>query len=131
MAGTQINSQDDFSTHNYFNGLDLGERAQFYLGDLTLGILGKIAVGGIDRDVKIAGTTTTSVPGTTSITSPGGLYALQSNIGTHKQGEYTTMPELGLDATWCLSSNVKARFGYSLLYLELRWPVRRIKSISR
>jgi hypothetical protein len=118
VAGTQVTSEDDFNTHNTFNGADFGIRTQIDMGNLSLGLLTKLAVGDIYRQTNILGSTTTTVPGVATSTLPGGIYALSSNLGQQKSASYAMMPEFGADLTWRFTPNISARIGYSILCLN-------------
>jgi hypothetical protein len=116
--GTQILTTDGFNTTNEFHGFDLGLRTEFSWDNFTLTLLGKLAVGHLERRVNINGTTVTSVPGTTPLVQSGGLYALSSNIGPQVNHEWTTMPEIGFNFNWQVNANLQVRFGYSLMFLD-------------
>ena len=62
-AGTNILSEDGFSTRNIFNGVDMGLRGEMWNGPLPVEVLGKVAVGSVSRTVGISGTQTVTVPG--------------------------------------------------------------------
>jgi hypothetical protein len=116
--GTQLATTDSFRTHNTFNGVDLGLRGQFAWQNLTLSLLGKIAVGYVHRDVFISGSQTASVPGAAPVTSTGGLYALSSNIGTFGSNDWGMVPEIGVNLAWQVNSYLQLRLGYSILWLD-------------
>jgi hypothetical protein len=116
--GTQLATTDSFRTHNTFNGVDLGLRGQFAWQNLTLSVLGKIAVGYVHRDVFISGSQTVSVPGAAPVTSTGGLYALSSNVGTFGSNDWGMLPELGVNLAWQVNSYLQLRVGYSILWLD-------------
>jgi hypothetical protein len=118
ITGTQITSEDDFNTHNTFNGGDFGLRTQIECGNLSLGLLAKLAVGDVFRETNILGSTTTTVPGQTPVTQMGGVYALSSNIGDHRAADWALMPEFGTDVSWRFTPNLRARLGYSILCLN-------------
>jgi hypothetical protein len=117
-VGTQLASNDDFTTHNTFNGGDFGFRTQFFWQNFSVGLLSKLAVGGINRDVKILGGTLVSVPGSAPVPEVGGLYALVSNIGSHHTHDWTVLPELGANLAWQVTPNVRVTVGYSVLWLD-------------
>jgi hypothetical protein len=118
VPGTQILTLDDFSTHNTFNGCDLGFRTQFGWESLTLDILTKLAVGYVHREVGISGNQVTMVPGAAPVPQTGGLYALQTNGGTHGSNDWGLLPELGGTLTWQISQSLGLRLGYSVMWLD-------------
>jgi hypothetical protein len=116
--GTVIATSDGFNATNEFHGVDVGVRTRFTWESLTLTGLAKIAIGHVGRVVNINGVTVTSVPGANTVVKNGGLYALSSNIGTHENDEWTTLPELGVNLDWQVNGNVKVQLGYSVLFLN-------------
>ncbi len=112
LANSQIRAFDNFSTKNQFNGLDMGLRAEMNWQNVTLNVLGKLAAGNVHREVDIQGHQVKTV-GTDSFTQAGGVYALISNIGTHRDNEWNVIPELGGTLTWQMRPNTRLRLGYS------------------
>ena len=115
-AGTTLTSRDDFSTENFFNGIDLGFRTEFRYDAWSLELLTKVAAGPVQRTVSILGTQTVTVPGAAPVISQGGLLALSSNIGTFATHTLTAAPEFGVKLGWDVSPNVRVYSGYSALY---------------
>ena len=118
VTGTKIVNSDNFQTKNEFNGGDFGMRAEFVLGDLSLGILGKLGVGDVHREVDIQGSQVVIVPTTAPVVRTGSLYALSSNIGLHGDDDWTLLPEFGLNLGWQATSNLRVTLGYSVLWLN-------------
>jgi len=48
----------------------------------------------------------------------GGLLALRSNIGSHERDEFAFVPELGVNIGLQLTRRLKARVGYSFLWVN-------------
>jgi hypothetical protein len=115
--GTRISATDSFVAENEFNGFDLGFRTEIRGRNWTLDFLTKLATGGIFRQVKIDGNTTTSVPGVAPVTQTGGVFALSSNIGNHRDEDWTVFPEFGVNFSWHISSQLEMRLGYSFLFM--------------
>lgn len=118
VPGTQIQSIDNFSAHNEFHGGDLGVRAQVFWRTLSLDMLGKLAVGRMNRGVDISGGQSVLVPGAAAINQAGGVAALISNIGIFPTREWTVLPEIGATLGWQARSNLRLRLGYSALFLN-------------
>lgn len=118
VAGTQIAATDSFVAENEFNGFDLGFRTEVRGGNWTLDFLTKVATGGIFRNVRIRGNTTTTVPGAAAVTAEGGVFALSSNIGDHRSEDWTIFPEFGVNMAWQISSRLQMRLGYSFLFMN-------------
>ncbi len=118
VPGTDIQVNDSFGAQNQFNGVDMGLRAEFFGQRWSLGLQGKVAVGGIHRSIGIAGNTLTTVPGQTPFNAPGGLLALSSNSGTHNSDDFLAVPELSANFGWNLTNNLRLRVGYAVLFLD-------------
>ena len=117
-AGTNILSEDGFSTRNIFNGVDMGLRGEMWYGPLSVEVLGKVAAGSVSRTVGISGTQTVTVPGSAPVVSPGGLLALSSNIGSYHNQTFTAIPQVGVNLGWQVNPNIRLFTGYSTLW----WP---------
>lgn len=119
LPGTSIDSQDDFSAKNTFNGLDLGLRTSYRWSDrLSLNVLTKVAAGNLHQTIDIRGQTVTTVAGAPPpVTAVGGVYALSSNIGEYRRNDWTVLPEGGANLVWKFRSNMNLKFGYSVIYL--------------
>lgn len=116
VAGTNIESVDNFITHNVFNGADMGMRGQITDGPWALDLLAKVAVGVTEHTVNINGSQTTTVPGAAPVTSEGGLLALSSNIGHHLAYDYTAIPEFGVGLAWQIRPYMRVDVGYSAMW---------------
>jgi hypothetical protein len=114
-AGTQIQTQDRFGAENEFHGLDLGLRAEVCYERWSLQLLSKLAVGGVSREVTIAGNTRVTVPGAAPVASSGGMLALSSNSGVHNSEDWVVVPEFGATLGWDINCNWRLRLGYSVL----------------
>jgi hypothetical protein len=117
-SGTQITSVDSFTTSNTFHGGDLGLRTQYTWQNLCLGVRTSLAVGGVDRIIKISGSQITAVPGVAPVVQSGGLYALSTNIGKFHEDDWTVIPEFAFDLSWKVRDYLRLRLGYTLFGLE-------------
>ncbi|HEV2948595.1 MAG TPA: BBP7 family outer membrane beta-barrel protein [Gemmataceae bacterium] len=118
VPGTRISATDSFVAENEFNGFDLGFRTEIRGSNWTLDFLTKVATGGIFRQVKIDGNTTTTVPGAAPVTRSGGVLALSSNIGNHRSEDWTIFPEFGANLSWHITPRLEMRLGYSFLFMN-------------
>lgn len=100
---------DRFNTYNDFHGCDLGVQWQVRHNRWFLETLGRISLGNNRETVDIMGITS-------GTEDPGGLLALETNIGRYTRDQFTMIPEIGvkagLDLTPCLTFTV----GYTLFY---------------
>jgi hypothetical protein len=118
IAGTLIQTQDDFGSRNEFHGFDVGVRPRFVWQSLSVDLLAKIAVGDLHHVVNIRGSQVITVPGTPPIAQTGGVFALGTNIGSFPSNELAVLPEFGATLGWRVTSTIKVRVGYSLLMLN-------------
>jgi hypothetical protein len=117
VPGTRILTRDDFGTQNEFHGGEIGLRAECCSGPWSLEVVAKVAVGNLNREVSIDGSTVVSVPGVTPVVRSGGLLALSSNIGTISNNDWVAIPEVGINAGWEVNSHLRLRLGYTFLSL--------------
>jgi hypothetical protein len=106
---------DRFDTENEFNGLQLGviHRANFQRAWLESML--RVAIGQNQQTVRINGTNTITEAGLTD-TLQGGLLAQRTNIGKHRQEEFTMIPEVGVRLGMRLTKALSASVGYSVIY---------------
>lgn len=111
-----ITTQDNFVVENQFHGGFVGLLAEAGDGALSWSMMGKIAFGNMNQEARISGSTTSSVPGAGSATSPQGLLALPSNIGSFDQDEFALVPEFNVSVRYNLNSRMQFILGYSFIY---------------
>jgi hypothetical protein len=118
IPGTRLDSIDNFSTHNIFHGMDLGLRTEFFWNSLGVELLTKVAIGDLHTNVSATGLTTTAVPGFPAVASPGGVYALLSNMGSNTNNFLTAVPEFGLNLKYQIRPDLQLSLGYSVLWIK-------------
>ena len=102
---------------NTFNGGQFGARIDHRWGFLSVEVVGKLAMGSMHEVVNIQGMTTTNAP--LPVTQAvGGIYAQGSNIGNYTRDVFAVVPEVGVNLAVQLTGNLKARMGYTFLYLS-------------
>ena len=106
---------DSFNTRNEFHGADLGVAGRYVYDRWSLDTLIKIAFGNSQSRVIIDGATETIVGGSSS-SSPGGFLAQPTNMGTYEHNEFAMVPEVGLTLGYEILPNLRATFGYTLIY---------------
>jgi hypothetical protein len=107
---------DSFKTRNHFYGGQIGGRWEECFGKLSVGLTGKVALGGTEQRVVIEGGSVLNTPGTTSVVVPGGILAQVSNIGTHSRDVFSVVSEVGLNVGWQVTPNVSVNVGYTFIY---------------
>jgi hypothetical protein len=116
VPGTQLQTLDKFAAQNDLHSLDLGLRAEIVRQRWSLGVLAKLAVGDMFRDISIGGGTRVAVPGAAPLNFPGGFLALASNSGSHETNQWLVVPELAADLGWDINNHLRLRLGYSVLF---------------
>jgi hypothetical protein len=116
VPGTQVQTADNFTASNTFNGVEIGVKGEFYYDRWSLGAWALVALGDINRDINIIGSTHVMVPGETPVNSSGGMLALASNSGRTRVDTFSNVPELGFNVGWNITSKLRLRAGYSVLF---------------
>jgi hypothetical protein len=104
---------DRFRSLNEYNGAVLGLTTQKHWRRWTFGTSLKMSLGETRTIIRIDGLTLQDGVATTV---PGGLLALQSNIGRHDDTRFTMVPEMGATLGWDITQRLKFTTGYSLFY---------------
>jgi hypothetical protein len=118
-AGSSLSITDNLQTINQFFGGQVGARAGISWWRLTLNGDAKIALGGV-RQQSIFNGFTTAVDPTLNLnqTMPGGLYALNTNIGSHVRDVFAVLPQGNLSLSVEITAQVRLTLGYSILYVS-------------
>jgi hypothetical protein len=107
---------DQFGTANNFGGLDLGLTGEQRYGAWTVEWLGKVALGANYSTAQIYGSTIPAAGGGAPVTSPGGLLALPSNMGTFSATRFALVPELAFKLGYQVTPRFRVHAGYDFLY---------------
>ncbi len=115
--GESLLVSDAFRTDNQFFGLNLGGRYGWQSDRLSLDVLAKVAFGVTQQLAQSEGATNRYSPSGALLGSePGGLLSLSTNGVRNFQTDLSFVPEVGFDLGFRLTSGLKARMGYSMLY---------------
>ena len=115
-VGTMITVRDSFRTQNNFYGASLGLVYNKYQGRWVKELTGIVSLGTNSERISINGNTTNSFPGSPTVTNAGGLYALQSNIGTYTHNNFAAIPQLSARLGYRLTERLTAYVGYTFIY---------------
>ncbi|MEQ8847291.1 BBP7 family outer membrane beta-barrel protein [Botrimarina sp.] len=115
--GTTFDVRDSLDATNDFHGLELGVASQERYGPWSLRVIGKLAIGGVRNETRLAGSTVTTVPSVAPFAESGGLLAQPTNSGSASDNRFALLPELRLDLSRRLGPSTQVRVGYTLLYL--------------
>jgi hypothetical protein len=113
--GTTFGILDSFHTRSQFNGGQIGVNSVWDNGCWGLDLLAKLAIGGMSQRVSINGNTTTTVPDTAPVTNRGGILAQNSNIGAFQRGQFSVLPEFGVNLHRRIGACWRVNVGYTLL----------------
>ena len=114
--GTTKSLFDSFETNNEFNGGDLGLSYRGRMGPWSVELLGKVALGNISSQVRVDGSTVTTLPDGRSADFVGGLLAQETNIGTFQKNQFSVIPEFGVTVGYNLTRQLRATAGYTFIY---------------
>ncbi len=115
-AGSSIMVWDNFTTHNYFYGGQIGPDIEVRRGPWSLDFLAKVALGATHETSNINGATGFMIPGQMPSLQPGGLLALPTNIGHSSHDRFAVVPEIGVKLSYQVTPHLRAFVGYSFLY---------------
>ena len=114
--GTVLSTFDGFKTTNNFYGADFGLMKERRSSRWSLATTGRIALGFTSQVATISGNSTTTPAGGPSTSTPGGLLAMPSNIGTHHRDSFAYVPQIELKLGYYVTQNLRLTVGYDLIY---------------
>jgi len=117
-VGTVFDIFERYATWNEFHGADLGLQMWTDVWGCTVEMLAKLAVGSVSRTVEIDGETLVDEPGSPLSISPGGLYALPSNLGRYRTTRAAVLPEFGIRLRRRISHSFILSAGYTVIVLD-------------
>lgn len=111
---------DQFETNNQFYGGQLGVQLEWAKGRWFALASGKIAVGGMQKEIDVFGTTTGV--GQTGLgfngTVPGGTFAQGTNFGHRTGSSYAILEEVTLNAGLHVRRDIVVFAGYNFLHVD-------------
>jgi hypothetical protein len=114
-AGTRFLIDDMFAARNSFNGGQIGIRGELRWGGWFIDGRAKVAFGNTTQTVFINGQTTITTPGVGTVTGPGGLLALPTNMGRYHRDTFSVVPEFGVNFGYYITPYIKVYVGYTFL----------------
>jgi hypothetical protein len=116
LNGTRAQVLDSFATRNEFYGGQIGVAGGWRFGKFSIDGRATLAMGDTHQTLVINGSQTFP-PGTPNVSPlPGGLLALNSNIGTFTRDRFSVAPELRVGLGYNLTDCVRVSIGYDFLY---------------
>ena len=128
--GTFNEVNDYFKGDNTFNGGQIGLRTE--MGGERFGVIvvAKAAIGATHQVITINGSGTTSTPAIpVPATTPGGIFAVNGNIGQYSRDVFGFMPEADFKFAWHLTNYWTMTAGYQFLWWNR--VVRGIDQVNR
>jgi hypothetical protein len=116
FGGSSITIADQFDTHNYFYGGQVGAQVGICWGRLFVDALGKVALGATHEVVDVHGATAITSPAGTTVVTPVGFLASASNSGHFTRDVFAVVPEIGINVGWQITTHLRASVGYTFLY---------------
>lgn len=110
--------QERFATQNNFYGGQLGARAWYTAGSLSLDLAVKVALGATHQVVTVSGSSTESGAGSINPGNfPGGaVFALPSNLGQQSHDTFAVVPQVQVKVGYNVTRFCRAFVGYDFLY---------------
>jgi len=105
--GTVFAANDSFHARSNFHGLDLGGAGAFLRGPWMLEWRAKVALGANFNESQINGASSITAGGVAT-SSPGGLLALSSNIGSYTQTRFAAVPDFAVKAGYRFARDGKS-----------------------
>lgn len=107
---------DKFRTTNSFNGALVGLVYERQRGRWNFGATTRLGLGVTNQTLEISGGQTQIGPGAVTPTVPGGLLALNSNIGHFSKNRLSFIPEVGVTVGYDVTSRLQLTMGYNMIY---------------
>jgi hypothetical protein len=108
---------DQYGVHNKFWGGQVGAKVQFYWWDrVDLTVVGKVAVGPNQEELRIGGTTLVTNPN--GFAGDRGLFTGPFNVGRYTNNEVVVVPEATVTLGFRVCDNVRLYAGYNYLYIS-------------
>lgn len=114
LVGRTINIEDLFGDDNHFYGGQIGIRWLWQWSRLSLEVTGKVALGATHTSASVGGFT--SIDTNPATTVPGGLLALQSNIGRYSTTSFAVSPEVDVNVGLDIFRWLRLQAGYNFIY---------------
>lgn len=116
VTGSRLDQRGDFDTRSQFFGPQIGAIGEYRRGAWTLLGNFKLATGVSHETVDIRGAESVVAPDGQSRPDTSALYIMPTNAGTYRKNLFAVVPEVGLDAAYDVTENVRLSVGYSFLY---------------
>ncbi|MGL6074179.1 MAG: BBP7 family outer membrane beta-barrel protein [Fimbriiglobus sp.] len=109
---------DEFRTENHFHGGLLGLTADIVQGSFFLEMTGKFSFGQVGHRVRVSGETVATTPNMMPITTPVGILAQPTNIGTTSRNTFAFLPEGMFKLGYRFAGESRVYVGYNVIYMS-------------
>lgn len=111
-------TNDKFQVQNNFYGVQAGSKLDCSFEDFFFNIKAKIALGAMYQKSRINGQLVTNDFNEfgSTVTYPGGIFALPTNIGNHKATRFSVIPEVNINLGFQVMESFSVQVGYTFLY---------------
>ncbi|MFO0879482.1 MAG: BBP7 family outer membrane beta-barrel protein [Gemmataceae bacterium] len=117
-SGSTYLGTDSFSTTNSFYGGQLGGRCRKVLDCFVIEASASVALGTMQQQLNIAGSTQLVAPGLPGQTAPGSLFSQTTNIGSYRRNGFGVIPQAGMQVGWHVTDWACFLAGYDFLYVQ-------------
>ncbi len=117
--GGRIGLVDDIRTLNQFYGGQIGIKAGVNWWRFALYGTAKLGLGSMREQANLTGSTSAFIPTVgTTVTTPGGLYVLATNAGTHSRNITAFVPQGTLNFAVEITTQIQLHVGYTILWIS-------------
>ncbi len=113
-----VSWRDFFETNNHFYGGQIGLRGRYDCGPWSLDLAGKVGLGDTVQKVSLSGHTLHTDSTGKTLSEPGGLYALPSNLGDRTRDTLTFITEATVQVGCQFTPRLRTLVGYTFLYWD-------------
>jgi Putative beta barrel porin-7 (BBP7) len=118
--GTVFSESDLFESTNQFYGGEVGVASEVRAYGFSVEGTLKLALGVNHSHVRIAGSSTASIPvpggPPVVVNTPAGLLAQSTNIGVYPHDTFAVIPEVGVTVGYEITPRLRATAGYTFFY---------------
>jgi hypothetical protein len=120
LTNGALSVTDGFGTRNQFYGGQIGMKAAMTFGRWNVDTGIKVALGSNHEVLNVAGATTVTngAFGFNTGTTPGGIFAQNTNIGTNDRNVFAVVPEAQVKVGYMITPHLQSFVGYNYLYLS-------------
>lgn len=115
FAGVGGQLTDRITTKNQFYGAQVGALFTHAWGAWTVSLRGTVAFG-VNREYTDINGGFTPVAGGLAPDRPGGMLALNTNMGQHRKDVFAYVPEVGLNVGYDVNPHMRVFAGYTVMY---------------